>query len=517
MIPSYEEELKRNVSIGLLTEEQVAIFIDRMREPKAATYFKLRKKYNIKYDKSLIRCFVRTASGRKWSRNMIGGNDLYLSEVDQHLFLEIVRDRCDDMNCITTSCAYDVAFTLRSKRDKTAQYILIQMGLPLLALHLGDVFYPSQSWLKHFCDSKNIKICRAQQIELARRYFCNVDAIAHFFSTFPAAFQRDPRLIWNADETQLNASKRFKVLSPGKLPLVTAQSKFPHITGMVTISAAGEVMKPLIILKNLQHLTNLEELTEHCFFATSTSGYITKHLFVYFTLLFVAQMSLYRLTLPQELRTQPILLLLEGHRSRICFEAALIFHLFNIDVLILPPHTSHLIQPFDVAVASPLKIEFKKILDQKLHTINEADPAKREKSSLLRKLLVTAFIDALQKSATVSNIKAGFKSAGMSPWDPSRPLESEFAAAPPDPAIYILTPSECDVGCKVLTSSEGLEFLCNQTRGHRIVAGVDDQIDLSWVAACLHQNSPEAGHAISKVPSFFLSAADGILRELAIE
>jgi hypothetical protein len=31
----------------------------------------------------------------------------------------------------------------------------------------------------------------------------------------------------------------------------------------------------------------------------------------------------------------------------------------GIDVLILPPHSTHIMQPFDVSLASPLKVGFK--------------------------------------------------------------------------------------------------------------------------------------------------------------
>jgi hypothetical protein len=51
-------------------------------------------------------------------------------------------------------------------------------------------------------------------------------------------------LAWNADETQLNAMTRFKVLAEvGHLPLVTALEHVPHITGMATISGGGTAFR----------------------------------------------------------------------------------------------------------------------------------------------------------------------------------------------------------------------------------------------------------------------------------
>jgi hypothetical protein len=230
----------------------------------------------------------------------------------------------------------------------------------------------------------NIKICRAQTIEIARRFYCNQEKIKDFFLQHMHLFNRDPRLIWNADETQLNSKKRFKVLcSHGKLPLVTSQSKFPHLPGVVAISATGQLLKPLIILKSLKKLKSLSQFSDLCYFSTSLNGWITKELFIYFAFIFVQQISHYRLSLPDNIREERILLILDGHSTRLCFDAALIFSIWNIDVLILPSHSSHLIQPFDVAVASPAKVEFKKELDKHLKEIMDTDPEKREKSAKL--------------------------------------------------------------------------------------------------------------------------------------
>jgi hypothetical protein len=44
-------------------------------------------------------------------------------------------------------------------------------------------------------------------LELAKRICCDDDRIANFHVRFSELLQRDPRLIWNADETQLNAAK----------------------------------------------------------------------------------------------------------------------------------------------------------------------------------------------------------------------------------------------------------------------------------------------------------------------
>jgi hypothetical protein len=186
------------------------------------------KKYQIKSEHSLIRCFLRSCSGRFWDISYPGGAEPYLSDVDQALFKICVLEHMENLNCITTTNAIALAFTLKDQRVKSAIELLNLMQLPKLIKLIALPEFPSIEWLTPFCKSIKIKICRPQTIEIARRYFCNQAVINEFFDCFSPILMRDPRLIWNADETQLSTTKRFKVLcESGKLPLVTSQAKLP--------------------------------------------------------------------------------------------------------------------------------------------------------------------------------------------------------------------------------------------------------------------------------------------------
>lgn len=163
------------------------------------------------------------------------------------------------------------------------------------------------------------------------------------------------------DETMLTAKKRLNVLAKKvRLPLVPEQVKLPHMTGCVIISASYHVFDPLIILPNKKTLRTLTNYTSQAYFCSSSAGWMTRELFTYYSLLLVCQISYYRLMLPKDIRDKRFLLMVEGHKSRMNFRAASIFYLFNIDFLLIPPHTSHLIQVFVVAIGSPLKTFLKK-------------------------------------------------------------------------------------------------------------------------------------------------------------
>jgi hypothetical protein len=85
---------------------------------------------------------------------------------------------------------------------------------------------PCLEWLNAIAQELGLKICLPQEIDADRRHFCDNTAISMFFVMFQVVIDgRDHRLAFNADETQLSARKRFRVLTgQGNLPLVKGLS-----------------------------------------------------------------------------------------------------------------------------------------------------------------------------------------------------------------------------------------------------------------------------------------------------
>ena len=194
------------------------------------------------------------------------------------------------------------------------------------------------------------------------------------------------------------------------------------MTACVTVSASGYVMKPMIILKNKKTMKGLEEVKNLAYFATSPAGWMNKKLFTYWGLIFLAEITTYRLTLPRNLRDQRILLIVDGHKSRANYFVARLFDLYGIDILVFPGHTSHLLQPFDVSIASPLKTSYqKKLLQYNL------DFHGRKSMKEIRIMMIKCLVDALMEAASFSNIQSGFMSTGLSPLNKEVPLSSKYA------------------------------------------------------------------------------------------
>jgi hypothetical protein len=132
----------------------------------------------------------------------------------------------------------------------------------------------------------------------------------------------------------------------------------------------------------------------------------------------------------------------------------------------------------------------------------KTDPAKREKSEVLREIMVQSFLVGLEKGATFANIMSGFLKSGLCPVDRSVPLSSQFATTPPDPEIYQTINTGCEVGNRELTSPENLAFLCKHD-GKMIPSNGIHEVSIPPILSRIFSNTVEKGLAISPLPPYF--------------
>lgn len=123
--------------------------------------------------------------------------------------------------------------------------------------------------------------------------------------------------------------------------------------------------------------------------------------------------------MPKDIRNERFLLWVDGHKSRLNFKAALIliFYLFNVDLVHIPPHTIHLLQVFDVSITSPDKFDF---------FMEHGTCIEKQTARNLRDSMIKSFFTALRKSTTLKNISSGFEATGIAPININMPLKSQF-------------------------------------------------------------------------------------------
>jgi hypothetical protein len=514
------DELIRAAQEGILTEIQIRVTYARY---SGFTYKAILSNFNLSGNATIVHCIVRTVTGRKWWPGHPGGNDSYLSEVDQSTFERILDNASNELNCISSQTAVVLSYELVNKRYKNAIQLLIQMKSEKLIEHMEVPKYPCKSWLKHFCTGKGFKLCRPQYLELLRRVYCNQNAVNAFFNDFGELFQRDQRLIFGMDETVVDSHKAFKVLcQQSDLPIAILPQKIPHITGCVTVNGMGIYFKPLIILQNKRKLGSLREFTDFSDFATSDTGWITKNIFTFWCICFIAQVQYYRLTLPEEIRDQNILLILDGHKSRINLDAAVLLAFFNITVLILPGHTTHVLQVFDISIAAPLKCFFKQtfteLTNPAIDEIIAGAPNinSKQTAEMLRYNLVEAFIDAMHRGCTKRNIQSGFKKSGIIPLNPSEPITNHLTALK-EIANHDAVTAKGTVNSMILNDEDGLEILAQLQNKRSFNEDID--LDVPTIIQKMRSKSKTDGIPITDIPLIFLQEEENsnLITKISLE
>ena len=117
------------------------------------------------------------------------------------------------------------------------------------------------------------------------------------------------------------------------------------------VSAAGYALPPFLIYPRKRISEKLkEECLPQTVFACSDNGWITKEIYLHWFKFFIANIS----------PNRPVLLIEDGHASRISVEVIELARENNIHLLCLPSHTTHLLQPLNVGVFKALKSFYSK-------------------------------------------------------------------------------------------------------------------------------------------------------------
>ena len=107
------------------------------------------------------------------------------------------------------------------------------------------------------------------------------------------------------------------------------------------------------------------------------------------------------------------ILVLDRHKSHESAEFQEYCKAHNIITLGLPPHSSHLTQPLDVGCFSVLKRAYGRQIETFI---------KAHINHITKVEFFLAFVAAYRESITAQNAQAGFRGAGLVPFDPQAVL-----------------------------------------------------------------------------------------------
>jgi hypothetical protein len=136
--------------------------------------------------------------------------------------------------------------------------------------------------------------------------------------------------------------------------------KLPHIYVMLAYSCSGARVPPFVIIPKLITLKpDISELmcSHDCWIISSADGWKTRETFFLWRVFFCHWIQQYRRDLRDAwMRESSILLIMDGHGFRGCPAALQLLKRFNIEVLILPSHSSHVLQMFYVGLAEVFRL-----------------------------------------------------------------------------------------------------------------------------------------------------------------
>jgi hypothetical protein len=273
--------------------------------------------------------------------------------------------------------------------------------------------------LKFRARHPHIKGVWTRQIERARYDGVNSEALSKWFDAVRALMdehQYRPSQIYNMDESgfAVGASQTSRALVNvrDKASWKKIQGRQEWITAIEVVDAAGVVGPPLLIFKS-KHLSTAwvpDHAPPDWSFTTSKSGWTSdSHGYQWLTEVF-EPWSRRRLPDPAARR----MLIMDGHSSHVTARVISFCMQNAIDLLIMPPHCSHVLQPLDVSVFAPLKRALGK----------ETDKVARLDSSRIARVQWTEMYMRAHKTAfSMSNICSGWCATGLYPLYPGVVLD----------------------------------------------------------------------------------------------
>ena len=196
--------------------------------------------------------------------------------------------------------------------------------------------------------------------------------------------------------TRADRRGRGKAVQPGNREWATA---------IICTSSEGWILPPFLVVQGKNHLANWYtegDLPDNWVIKPTSNGWTNNETGLEWIKHFDRHTAI---------RTKGIyrMLVLDGHESHESAEFQEYCKSRNIITLCLPPHSSHLTQPLDIGCFSVLKRAYGRQIETFI---------KAHINHITKVEFFLAFKAAFKESITAQNAQAGFRGAGLVPFDP---------------------------------------------------------------------------------------------------
>lgn len=280
--------------------------------------------------------------------------------------------------------------------------------------HLVTVFKngrPGEDWFLKFKERHGLSLKKPQAVEYARKKAVDPFPINNYFNLLEPLiaenkFDDKPQLIYNLDESSfcLDPTKT-KIVGKRNAPAsrTTSGPAKENVTVLIGASATGHKLPPMIIFKAKyiwdQWLAPEDKAFPNTAYAATKNGWMEADVFLRY---------MEKTFIPNVPKERPILLIFDGHSTHIDERTIRLAIDNEIIILKLPPHSSHLLQPLDLAVFKPLK----DCWDAKLVSWQRKHIGQK-----LSKKCFAQFIGEIWTETNKNNIVHGFRKGGICPFN----------------------------------------------------------------------------------------------------
>ena len=290
----------------------------------------------------------------------------------------------------------------------------------------GDKNPVGKLWLSHFI-KRNPRIASVvgRKLEAQRAEAATPEQIRAFLELFERTRRRlniRTEDTWNMDETgtALGVCTNTRVLasSQKKKAYVRSPENREWVSVIECVSATGRKLRCAVIFKG-------QSLQINWFPAKSVPGWLYTTSENGWTSNAIGVEWLRRIFIP-ETATEPgryRLLVLDGHGSHIDIDFLWLCKLNRIELLYLPAHSSHVLQPLDLAGFSVVKSSYRRQI-QELASLDDAAPVKKER-------FITCYYHAREDGLSERVIRAGWAATGICPFNIERVVSSSQVSQRP--------------------------------------------------------------------------------------
>lgn len=281
-----------------------------------------------------------------------------------------------------------------------------------------------EDWYRGFMQRHpELTIRQAEATSLGRATAFNRFTVQQFFNNLRTLYDRhcfSPENIWNVDETGLSTVHKPGTVIAEKgqrqVGKVTSGERGQNITLCICVSAIGNTVPPMMIFPRK---TCPDILLKGAppgtigFGNEKASGWMTTELFVIWLNHFISHVK--------PTKSKPVLLILDNHITRYSSDLLELAKENGVNLLTVPPHTTHKLQPLDRSVMFPIKAYY----NREAAAFMSRNKCKTIAIANVAEILGSSYF----KAVTQESIISGFRCTGIHPFNPEIFQDHEYLSS----------------------------------------------------------------------------------------